>query len=207
MNVLINTNIRLISSRVLPTPFPSGDPTSVPNRSIQKHSFLRESFSLLPLIPPNHTSIHAPLDHVAPPRNGVLVEPLGGVEPQMVDLFVVPGAPTEEVCLYEGPVAAQKLEVDLVLGLVALLGGEVEVEVETVSVAAGALDESREGAGVEAHGRAPPRAAADVVGEGDGVGDGTVRTGLGSVVDGDLLQWLGGVRERKCIRHCWSVCW
>jgi len=124
----------------------------------------------------------------------------------MVDPFVVPRAPREEVCLYEGPVAAQKLEVDLVLGLVALLGGEVEVEIETVGVALGALDEGGEEARVEAGGRAPPRAAADVVGEGDGVGDSTVGTGLGSVVDGDLLQLLGGVRERKCIRHCWSVC-
>ena len=133
------------------------------------------------------------------------MEPLGGVEPQMVDPFVVPRAPGEEVCLYEGPVAAQKLEVDFVLGLVALQGGEVEVEIEPASVAAGALDEGGEGARVEAGVRAPPRAAAGVVGEGDGVGDGTVGTGLGSVVDGDLLQRLGGVREGKCFRHCW-VC-
>jgi len=117
----------------------------------------------------------------------------------MVDPLLVSCAFGVEVRLYDGPVAAQKLEVDLVLGLVALQGGEVEVEVEAARVAGGTPDEGGERTGAEAGGGAPPRAAAVVVGEGDGVGGGAVGTGLGGVVDRNLLQRLG-----RCIGH-WNV--
>ena len=69
-----------------------------------------------------------------------------------MDLFHVSHTFGEVVCLYDVPVTAEKLEVDLVLGLVSLQGGEVEVEVEAARVAGGAPDEGGERAGVKAGG-------------------------------------------------------
>lgn len=54
----------------------------------------------------------------------------------------------------DGEVLAEELEVDLVLGAVALEGGEVEVEVEAAGVAFRAMDECGEGSVEEAGGGA-----------------------------------------------------
>ncbi|PON79372.1 hypothetical protein PanWU01x14_011070 [Parasponia andersonii] len=146
----------------------------------------------LPSSPPSARSSHrsnlGPLDRVH-------VEPIGAIETQIVDLLIVPGAGGVEVGLDDRMVFAQELEIDLVLGPVALEGGEVEVEVEAAGVAAGAADLGAEGAVAEARGRAPPSAAAVVEGEGDGVGVGAVSAGLCGVVYGDLFQGLGLVER------------
>ncbi|PON85209.1 LOW QUALITY PROTEIN: hypothetical protein TorRG33x02_190530, partial [Trema orientale] len=102
-------------------------------------------------------------------------------------LFPAPVA----VGLDDRTVFAQELEIDLVLGPVALEGGEVEVEVEAAGVAAGAAYLGAEGAVAEGPGGAPPSAAAVVEGEGDEVGVGAVSAGLWVVVYGDLFQGLG----------------
>lgn len=129
------------------------------------------------------------------------MEPIGAIESEAVDALPVSGSGGEVVGLNDGPVVAEELEVDLVLTLVAFEGGEVEVEVEAAGVAAGALDEGAEGS-VEEPGRgAPPGPSAVVVGEGYGVGVGTVGTGLWGVVYRDLLQRLG-LWVKHWIRHC-----
>lgn len=95
--------------------------------------------------------------------------------------------------MYDGLVLSQEFEIDLVLRFVAFEGGKVDVEIEAVGVAFGALDEGAEGAVVEAGGGPPPCAAAVVVGEGDGVGVRTMGAGFWGVVDGDLFEGLGVV--------------
>ncbi|KAB1214451.1 hypothetical protein CJ030_MR5G005953 [Morella rubra] len=95
------------------------------------------------------------------------MEPIRAVETQLVNAFPVASAGSVVVSLHNGPVLAQKLEVNFVLRLVALEGGEVNVEVEAAGVTCGALNASAEGAIEEPCGSAPPSPAAVVEGEGD----------------------------------------
>lgn len=52
MDILIMTNIRNISSTILPSPLSLSNTTSIPNRSIQIHSLFRKHITLFPLILP-----------------------------------------------------------------------------------------------------------------------------------------------------------
>lgn len=117
----------------------------------------------------------------------------------------VPSPCSVVVCLDNGLVFTQEFEVDLVLRLVAFEGREVDVEIETASVALWALDFGTERAVEEASGGAPPRAAAVVEGYCDGVRFREVSADFGAVVDGDLFEGLGLVGWSlwvKCrVRH------
>lgn len=124
-----------------------------------------------------------------------------------MDLLPVSGAGGVKVGLNDCTVFAQELEVDLVLGLVAFEGGEVEVEVEAAGVAARAADMGAECAVLEARGGAPTSAAAVVEGEGYGVGVGAVRAGLWGVVYGDLFERLGLVKWWSLRVECWVRHW
>ncbi|KAF7844678.1 hypothetical protein G2W53_001583 [Senna tora] len=211
MNVLIVANIRSIRTNVFPSPIPLSNIARIPNRSIQKHRLLRKPlfFPFLPHFPPHYLPIDLPLDRIPTPSDRILVKPIGAIEPQVVNPLPVPAPAGEEIRLHDGLVLPQELEVDLVLGFVALEGGEVDVEIEAAGVAFGALDEGSEGAVVESGGGAPPCAAAVVVGEGDGVGFRAVGTGVGGVVDGDLFEGLGvvvgvGFWVESRVGHWWG---
>lgn len=129
------------------------------------------------------------------------MEPIGAIKTQIVDFLSTAGASGVEVGLNDGPVLAEELKVDFVLGFVSFEGGEVDVEVEAGGVAGGAADYGGEGAVEEAGGGAPPRAAMAVVGEGDGVGGGAVGAGFGIVVDGDLFEGVGEVERWRLRRR------
>lgn len=208
MNILVHTNVRSITPDILPRPPSLVNVARVPHRRIQKHRPLGKPLALSPLLCPHHFAINQPLDRIWGPLDDVLVKPIGAIEAQIVNLLPAARAGGVEIGLDDGPVLAEELEVDLVLGLVALEGGEVDVEVEAGGVAAGALDVGPKDAVEEAGGGAPPGATAVVEGEGDGVGVGAVVAGLRGVVDGDLLQGLGVVEMRWVDWSCsWARHW
>lgn len=201
MNILVDTNIRCITTHILPGPPRLINVARIPNRSIQKHGLVREILTVPSLFRPHNLPINEPLDLVRAPLDHILVEPIGAVETQLVNALPITGAGSVVVSLHDGLVLAQELEVDLVLRFVTLEGGEVEVEVEAAGVACRTLNEGAEGAVEEPRSGAPPSAAAVVEGEGDGVGVGAVAAGFWGVVYGDLFEELGFWVE-SWISHC-----
>ncbi|KAL0913970.1 hypothetical protein M5K25_017465 [Dendrobium thyrsiflorum] len=118
-----------------------------------------------------------------------------------MDLLSTANATSVNVGLDGGIVLAEELEVDLVLVLVAFEGGEVDVIVEAAGVAGRATDARGKSAIEEAGRGSPSGAAAVVVGDVDLPGVGRVEAGIGSVVDGDLVEGCGVV-DRLELGHC-----
>jgi len=162
MNILVDTNIRCIAPHILPSPPRPINVACIPNGRIQKHGLLWKILTVPPLLRPHRFPINEPLDLVRAPLDNILVEPIRGVETQLVNALPVAGAGSVVVGLHNGQVLAQELEVDLVLRFVALEGGEVEVEVEAAGVPCRTLNEGTEGAVEEPRGGSPPSAAAMV---------------------------------------------
>lgn len=128
------------------------------------------------------------------------MKPIRAVETQLVNALPVASAGSIIVSLHNCPVLSQELEVDLVLRLVALKGGEINVEVETARVTFGALNEGAEGAVEVPRGGAPPSTAAVVEGEGNSIGIGAMGAGFWGIIYGDLLKGLG-FRVKSWVSH------
>lgn len=122
MHVLVRAQVRLITTSIRTGPQAIVDIAGIPHGRVQEHGLRGERLTQLALVLPNLHPVDEPHDLRGAPVNGVLVKRLRGVEPQRVDLLAVARALRVHVRLDDALVLAQKLEVDLVLRLVAFQG-------------------------------------------------------------------------------------
>jgi hypothetical protein len=196
--VLVAADVGRVAAVVLAGPPPLVDVAGVPHGGVQVHWLLRPRLPLAALLPPDQLAVDAPLDGLGVPGDGVVVEVVGGVEGERVDLLPAAASLDVVVGLDGALVVAEELEVDLVHVPGALEGGEVEVVVEPRGVPRGGADggghgAAREEAAAGAPARAVPAAVAVVVGHVDLAGVGLVAAGLRAVVHGDVGQRLRAV--------------
>lgn len=220
-NVLVETNIRCITPHIRSSPSCVTNVACIPNWSIQKHGFLRES---LPSLFSTFLTTFPSINHSMKFGHHFITYSWNASEQSnprswISSLFPLPAhnhqvsfkkQPQKEpvlsltiitwsvvISLYDGLVFTKKLKVDLILGLVTFERRKIDVEVKATRVTFGALDERTESAVMKAGGTAPPCAPTVVVCESDGIGLRAVSACLWGVVYGDLVNGLGLVVD------CW----
>ncbi|RHN40066.1 hypothetical protein MtrunA17_Chr8g0350721 [Medicago truncatula] len=144
MNIFIMTNIRNISSTILPSPLSLSDTTSIPNRSIQIHSLFRKHITLFPLILSQQLPINPPLNQPITPLDPILMKPIRRIKTKLVNLFINITVRVI-VGLNDGAIFAEKLKINLILQFITFERGKVEVEVEAICVTFWSLNFGGEG--------------------------------------------------------------
>jgi hypothetical protein len=113
-DVLVAADVGLVAAVVRAGPRPVGDVAGVPDGGVQVHGLLRPRLPLAHLVALDELAVDAPLDGGSVLGDGVVVEAVGGVEGERVDLLPPAVAADVVVGLDSALVVAEELEVDLV---------------------------------------------------------------------------------------------
>lgn len=98
-NVLVETKIRCITPHIRSSPSCVTNVACIPNWSIQKHGFLRESLPFPFLHFPHHFSINQPLYEIWTPLYYILMKRIRIIKPQIMNFFSVPSPCTQSSSL------------------------------------------------------------------------------------------------------------